>query len=99
MSISVAASKFILAGTSGGRRPVRRPSAPYRRLRSLPTLARVAVGGLLILGGLLGFLPVLGFWMIPLGLAVILIDVPLVKRLFSRLRKAWRRVRESRSGG
>ena len=78
---------------------MRRPSAPYKRLRNLPALARTALGVLLILGGLLGFLPVLGFWMIPLGLAIVLLDVPPVKRLFSRLRKTWRRARESRSRG
>ena len=78
---------------------MRRPSEPYRRLRSLPALTRTALGVLLILGGLLGFLPVLGFWMIPLGLAIILIDLPPVKRLFSRLRKAWPRGRGSRSKG
>ena len=30
---------------------------------------RIGLGILLIAGGLVGFLPVLGFWMIPLGLA------------------------------
>ena len=32
---------------------------------------RRIVGILLILGGLFGFLPILGFWMIPLGLALL----------------------------
>lgn len=67
-----------------------RPNHRYRRLRTAPRIARVAVGLLLIAGGLLGFLPVLGFWMIPLGVAVIFIDVPLVKRCWSRLRQWWR---------
>jgi hypothetical protein len=34
---------------------------------------------------MLGFLPILGFWMIPLGVAVILLDI----RVFRR----WRRIR------
>ena len=41
---------------------------------------RSLVGILLILGGMLGFLPVLGFWMIPLGVAVILLDVAVIRR-------------------
>ena len=31
-------------------------------------------------GGLLGFLPVLGFWMIPLGFLVLSVDLPAVRR-------------------
>jgi hypothetical protein len=46
---------------------------------------RSLVGVLLIFGGMLGFLPILGFWMIPLGVAVILLDI----RVFRR----WRRIR------
>ncbi len=43
-------------------------------------LLRMALGVVLIIGGLLGFLPILGFWMIPLGLAVLSIDLPPVRR-------------------
>ena len=31
---------------------------------------------LLMVGGVFGFLPVLGFWMLPLGLAFIALDIP-----------------------
>ena len=41
---------------------------------------RMGVGVLLVIGGLLGFLPILGFWMIPLGLMVLSIDLPPVRR-------------------
>jgi hypothetical protein len=41
---------------------------------------RVPLGIALVFGGLLGFLPVLGFWMIPLGLLVLSIDFPPVRR-------------------
>ena len=37
---------------------------------------RIPVGIALIGGGVIGFLPILGFWMIPLGLAVMAQDVP-----------------------
>jgi len=49
---------------------------------SLPAsrIARTLIGVLLIVAGLLGFLPVLGFWMIPLGLLVLSVDFPLVRR-------------------
>ena len=36
---------------------------------------RLPLGIVLILFGLLGFLPVLGFWMIPLGIAVAAMDL------------------------
>jgi hypothetical protein len=41
--------------------------------------ARIAIGVLLIIGGMLGFLPVLGFWMIPLGILVLSYDFPRVR--------------------
>lgn len=43
-------------------------------------LIRVLLGILLVVGGILGFLPVLGFWMIPLGIIVLSIDLPFVRR-------------------
>ncbi|MCA0433957.1 MAG: hypothetical protein LCH46_11920 [Proteobacteria bacterium] len=41
---------------------------------------RVPLGILLVLGGFLGFLPVLGFWMLPFGLLILSIDFPPVRR-------------------
>ena len=41
---------------------------------------RVALGLILVFGGFLGFLPVLGFWMLPLGLLILSIDFPPVRR-------------------
>ena len=38
------------------------------------------IGVLLIIGGTLGFLPILGFWMIPLGLMILSTDIPAVRR-------------------
>ena len=43
-------------------------------------LARIAVALLLIAGGLLSFLPVLGLWMLPLGLIIISQDIPVLQR-------------------
>ena len=39
---------------------------------------RLVVAMLLILGGVLSFLPILGVWMLPLGLLLIAQDVPLL---------------------
>ena len=53
------------------------------RTISLPgsRLARICIGIVLVLCGIVGFLPILGFWMIPLGLIVLSIDLPWVRRL------------------
>jgi len=37
---------------------------------------RTLVGIVFILGGLLWFLPILGIWMLPLGLAIVSLDIP-----------------------
>lgn len=41
---------------------------------------RSILGLLFVIGGALGFLPVLGFWMIPVGLVLIALDVPPLRR-------------------
>jgi hypothetical protein len=43
-------------------------------------ILRILIGVLLVIGGLLAFLPILGFWMIPLGLLVLSVDIPRVRR-------------------
>ena len=43
-------------------------------------LLRLSVGGLLIIGGCFFFLPILGLEMIPIGLLLIAIDVPVLRR-------------------
>ena len=40
---------------------------------------RIPSGALLIVGGVLSFLPVLGVWMLPLGLALLAEDVPALR--------------------
>ena len=52
---------------------------------------RIGLGILLVAGGLIGFLPVLGFWMIPLGLLVLSIDLPIVRRWRRQLTVWWHR--------
>jgi hypothetical protein len=56
---------------------------------------RIGIGILLVAFGLLGFLPVLGFWMIPLGLLVLSVDVPVVRRWRRQLAVWWHRDRKA----
>lgn len=53
--------------------------------------ARILLGVGLIIGGLLGFLPILGFWMLPLGFLVLSQDIPLARRWRRRMVVAWSR--------
>ena len=55
--------------------------------RHVPPGFRWPVGLALIGGGVLGFLPILGFWMIPLGVAVAALDVVPAWRFITGRRK------------
>jgi hypothetical protein len=46
---------------------------------------RIPAGLLLILGGLLAFLPILGLWMLPLGLLLLAEDLPALRSWRSRI--------------
>jgi hypothetical protein len=46
---------------------------------------RIPMGVLLTFGGLLGFMPIVGFWMLPIGLALLADDVPPLRSLRSRI--------------
>jgi hypothetical protein len=68
------------------RLPGRRLRAAVRRLRAPGARwLRLPAGLLLIVGGLFSFLPVLGIWMLPLGLLLLAEDVPAVRRLTDRM--------------
>lgn len=68
----------------------------YHRLKTHPNhWVRKAAGALLLIGGTLGFLPVLGYWMLPLGLALLAVDWPVARRAYRQLLSWWgRRLRE-----
>jgi hypothetical protein len=55
---------------------LRRPASRY---------ARIPLALLLILGGIFGFLPVLGLWMLPLGLLLFAQDVPVLRGPMARM--------------
>lgn len=78
-------------------RSVRWLRAPHRRWIRLPT------GILFIAGGMLWFLPILGLEMLPIGLALVAVDVPLLQRPVGRailwLEARWARLRARRARG
>jgi hypothetical protein len=61
---------------------------------------RIPLGLVLIAGGIVGFLPILGFWMVPLGLLVVARDVPFLEtpttRLLDWINRKWPRRNASR---
>ncbi|MEQ9241402.1 hypothetical protein [Roseovarius indicus] len=71
----------------GRARRVRRRVQVWAK-RRLPPGVRLLAGLALMVGGVLGFLPVLGFWMFPLGVAVAALDVvPVWRQLKGRSRR------------
>ena len=58
---------------------LRKPSSRY---------ARIPLAFLLIVGGIFSFLPVLGLWMLPLGLLLFAQDVPVLQGPLARM-LAW----------
>jgi len=51
-----------------------------RPIKAMPAAFRIIVGMLLLLGGVFGILPGLGFWMVPLGLLVLSWDFRWARR-------------------
>jgi hypothetical protein len=63
-------------------------------------LLRIPLGVLLILGGIFSFLPVLGVWMLPLGLLLLALDLPFlqgpINTISLRVQRRWTNWRRSR---
>ena len=55
---------------------LRRPSS---------ALVRIPLAILLVVGGVFSFLPILGLWMLPLGLLLIAQDVPFLQKPLARM--------------
>jgi hypothetical protein len=66
------------------------------KVMHLPRPVRIVVGLLFVLFGLVGFLPILGFWMTPVGLAILAIDIPAVRKLVHHMTSAFNRWRRNR---
>lgn len=65
-----AAKRLVLKGLGYGER--------------LPLILRIPLGIGLCIGGVLGFLPILGFWMLPLGILLIGMCIPGIDRKIKR---------------
>lgn len=65
--------------------------------RRVPVGVRSVVGVFLMVAGVFGFLPIVGFWMFPLGLAFVALDIPWTRQhihdWMGRLEKRVKRVR------
>ena len=63
-------------------------------------LIRIPLAILLVLGGIFSILPVLGIWMLPLGLLLLAVDVPFLRgplaALIIRIRRWWTNRRQKR---
>ncbi len=63
-------------------------------------IVRISLGvALVVLGGLFGWLPILGYWMVPFGLLVLASDSPMIRRWNRRMLVAivgWWRGRKSK---
>ncbi len=57
---------------------------------------RITLGILLIIGGIFGWLPVLGFWMIPLGLLFLSVDFAIARRWRRRMEVWWWRRKKAK---
>lgn len=66
----------------------------FQKLKQSPKIVRITIGILLVCGGILGVLPVVGFWMLPLGLILLAVDFPWARKLLIKLRLTWRRLRQ-----
>ena len=80
------------------RRAPAKVSQFVRRLREPPMLIlRWVIASSFVLGGIFSFLPVLGLWMLPLGLLLIADDVPILRypllRSFIWIEEKWKQLR------
>lgn len=52
---------------------------------------RLLLGGSFILMGIVGFLPIVGYWQIPVGIMILSIDLPLMRRFRRKFVTWWSR--------
>ncbi len=70
--------------------------------RPAARVIRIPIGVLLIIGGIFSFLPVLGLWMLPLGVLLLAVDVSPLRRPTGRAavrgQRLWAKWRRRRAG-
>lgn len=63
-------------------------------------LIRIPLGLIFIVAGIFSFLPILGIWMLPLGVLLLAVDLPFLRRplnaVIVRSERRWRRWRRAR---
>ncbi|MGN6769328.1 MAG: PGPGW domain-containing protein [Rhizobiaceae bacterium] len=90
MTMTEAEDRYTTSGSEEGRtihlfgKAVRLPRSRAQR---------IAIGIVLVILGMFGFLPILGFWMIPLGLLVLSYEFAKVRRWRRKLQVGWGRWR------
>lgn len=67
-------------------------------------VVRISLGvALVVVGGLFGWLPILGYWMVPLGLVILASDSPVIRRWNRRMMVAvvgwWKGRKSKRNAG
>ncbi len=79
--------------------PIRRRISVFGRDFHMPQSRglRIAIGVALCIFGVFGFLPVLGFWMIPLGVLILSYEFAAVRRFRRRVVVWWERRRRTRT--
>ena len=79
--------------------PVARFFVALRSPRAM--LIRIPLAILLVIGGIFSILPVLGIWMLPLGLLLLAVDVPFLRgplsALIVRTRRWWASRRQKKA--
>lgn len=69
---------------------IRKPSIPENKRH------RLLLGWALLIGGIFGFLPIVGFWMAPLGIIILSVDLPFARRLRRKTEVWWGRRKQNR---
>jgi len=63
--------------------------------------ARIPMAILLVAGGIFGFLPALGFWMVPLGLLLLAQDLPFLRKPTTKIlvwiEQTWTKLKRGRA--
>ncbi len=65
--------------------------------RRVPVGVRSVIGIFLMVAGVFGFLPIIGFWMFPIGLAFVALDIPWTrKHIHDWMERLEKRVEQAR---
>jgi|SRR5690606_24838608 len=84
---------------SGSEKPKRHHVRVAGRRMPIPQSrrARIAIGITMVILGCFGFLPILGFWMIPVGLLFLSHDMPSIRRRRRQMEVWWYRRKQARA--